>query len=157
MKAFRLKRKTAFRRIEFYREPLNSLRRFRDVRKGAECFCSANYFGRMEYGFLVLSVHHAAGMIRALYTYRRAISMLYKNGRHLIAMLLSVSFAAGYCRETDTSIFVLKSSRITTVFYGIMDVLPITIGLFNALRIRFGIIYSKANGVGISMPAAVRG
>ena len=122
-----------------------------------EYFCSADCFGRMEYGFLALNVHHAAGMIRDLYIYHRAISILCKNGRRLIVLLLSVSSAGGCCKETDMSIFVSKNYRITTVFYGIMDVLHITIGLFNALRIRFGIICLKMNGVGISMPAVVLG
>lgn len=50
----------------------------------------------------------------------------------------------------------LRNFRITIVFYGIMAVLHIIIGLFNALHIHFGIIYLEMNSVGVQMPAAVR-
>ena len=52
--------------------------------------------------------------------------------------------------------FAFKNGQIMTVFYGIMAVLHIVIGLFNALHIRSGIIYLKMNSVGMRMPAAVR-
>ena len=123
---------------------------------GMEFFCSADCFGRPAYGFHVLSVQRVAGMIRDLFIYLRRILIGCNSGRFLTGLFLFKSFAVGCCKGTDMSICALKSFRITTVFYGITDVLHTITGLFNALHTLFGIIYLKVNSVGTLMPAVVR-
>ena len=119
--------------------------------------CGGNYFGRTVCSFHVCNVRHAAGMIRGLCIYRRAIFKICRTGLHWTGRLLFKNIAAGCCREMGMNISALKNFRITTVFCGITDVLHTITDRSNALHIHSGIICSQVNGVGMIMQTAVRG